>query len=241
MSKKQKRKNNAKKSKKSSSSSSPLLGSGLARTTEISGDGWAFVDPARIRFQHSKIRPYFSGCGRSVKSTLEDIRARRLSAEDLPPIQVLIGPDENDGNGPWYFSLNNRRLWVLKRCREEGLLPNNENLVRVRVRAPKSASEVSRYTLENCAGEAKFLREAPPRSKKYDDGNTEVREDNTTTNLAAAAAVGEDSCISLDVKEEKLNVNMTDEQASRNMSEEEVSSSDDDGSNGYVNPFSVLL
>ena len=28
--------------------------------------------------------------------------------------QVLIGPDENDGLGPWYFSLNNRRLWVLK-------------------------------------------------------------------------------------------------------------------------------
>jgi hypothetical protein len=60
--------------------------------------------------------------------------------------------------GPWYFSLNNRRLWVLKRCREEGhLLPLN--LVRVRVRQPKSASEAARYTVQNCALEATLMRE----------------------------------------------------------------------------------
>lgn len=60
--------------------------------------------------------------------------------------------------GPWYFSLNNRRLWVLKRCREEGLLLPS-NLVRVRVRQPKSASEVARYTVQNCALEATLMRE----------------------------------------------------------------------------------
>jgi hypothetical protein len=46
------------------------------------------VDPARVRFQHSRIRPYFSGCGRSVEATLDSIRRGELSPLDLPPIQV---------------------------------------------------------------------------------------------------------------------------------------------------------
>lgn len=46
------------------------------------------VDPARIRFQHSRIRPFFSGCGRHLQETLESIRSGEISAEDLPPIQV---------------------------------------------------------------------------------------------------------------------------------------------------------
>jgi hypothetical protein len=51
-------------------------------------DGWTWVDPARVRFQHSRIRPYFSGCGRSVMETLEQIREKGMSPSDLPPIQV---------------------------------------------------------------------------------------------------------------------------------------------------------
>lgn len=77
---------------------------------------------------------------------------------DFLSCKVIVGPEAEDG--PWYFSLNNRRLWVLKRCREEGLLENNS--IRVRVRAPKSESEMERYTLQNCAVEAKFLREKQP-------------------------------------------------------------------------------
>lgn len=46
------------------------------------------VDPTRIRFQHSRIRPYFSGCGRSVMETLESIRKGEIQAKDLPAIQV---------------------------------------------------------------------------------------------------------------------------------------------------------
>ena len=74
-------------------------------------------------------------------------------------IQVLIGPDENDGNGPWYFSLNNRRLYVFKQCLKEGLLDNDKynNKIPVRVRMPKSAAEAERYSVENCALEAKFM------------------------------------------------------------------------------------
>jgi len=53
-------------------------------------NGFLFVDPARVRFQHSRIRPLFSGCGRSIYETLESIRNREISAMDLPPIQVCL-------------------------------------------------------------------------------------------------------------------------------------------------------
>ena len=61
------------------------------------------VDPSRVRFQDSKIRPVFSGCGRSVFDTLEPIRNGDIQPEDIPPIQVIPGPDG------WYFALNNCR------------------------------------------------------------------------------------------------------------------------------------
>jgi hypothetical protein len=131
--------------------------------------GFILADPDRIRFQHSRIRPYFSGCGRSVMETLESIRRKEIKPSDLPPIQVIVGPQTEDGPC-WYFSLNNRRLWVLKRCREEGLLDNNQ--IRVRVRSPKSSAEASRYSLENCALEAKIMKESAPSEKKRDDTRT---------------------------------------------------------------------
>ena len=57
-------------------------------------------------------------------------------------LQVIAGPvDEVDGL-PWYFSLNNRRLWVLKQLREEDLLPDGK--VTVRVRPFKSDAERER-------------------------------------------------------------------------------------------------
>ena len=32
--------------------------------------GGLMVDPARVRFQHARIRPYFSGCGRRLVAEL---------------------------------------------------------------------------------------------------------------------------------------------------------------------------
>ena len=46
------------------------------------------VDPRRIRFQYSKIRPLFSGCGRSVESTLVALRSGETDIGALPMIQV---------------------------------------------------------------------------------------------------------------------------------------------------------
>ena len=75
--------------------------------------------------------------------------------------KVIVGPMDKQDGLPWYFSLNNRRLWVLKRCREEGLLlGNDKNKIQVRVRQYKSATERNRYTLENCVLEATFLKES---------------------------------------------------------------------------------
>jgi hypothetical protein len=82
---------------------------------------------------------------------------------------VLIGPENEDGQHRWYFSLNNRRLWVLKRCREEGLLQSTKNHILVRGRQPKSQSEKERYTVENCAVEAKVMPEKGKKVKHLEE------------------------------------------------------------------------
>ena len=150
---------------------------------------WAYIDPLKIRYQHSRIRPYFSGCGRKVTDTLEQIRRGEISISDLPPIQVLILPNnDNKNNENEYYSLNNRRLWVLKKCKEEGLIDDNDGLIKVRVRQPKSSNECARYTVENCSLEAKFIRERPPTSSQQqkplnDDDGTPVNKDVGSGNL----------------------------------------------------------
>jgi hypothetical protein len=97
--------------------------------------------------------------------------------------QVLIGPENDDDGSTWYFSLNNRRLWVLKRCREEGLLLTDNNRIRVRVRAPKSKAEADRYTVQKCAIEAKVMREAAvlPTTIVSSDSTNEATTSTTTT------------------------------------------------------------
>mmetsp|Transcript_14101 Transcript_14101/g.22026 ORF Transcript_14101/g.22026 Transcript_14101/m.22026 type:complete len:246 (-) Transcript_14101:145-882(-) len=169
-------------------------------TNQQSGkNGWLWVDPARVRFQHARIRQYFSGCGRSVIETLESIRRGDLSPGDLPPIQVIVGPE--DSGGVWYFSLNNRRLYVLKRCREEGLLDNN--LVRVRVRQAKSENEMERYTLENCALEAKFIRERDPKGEAAIEHESEKNscERITECDKKSKAEAEENSTFSKEIRE----------------------------------------
>lgn len=53
---------------------------------------------------------------------------------------------------------------MLKRCREEGLLENN--LIRVRVRYPRSTAESARYTIEKCVTEAKIMKEFATSDRK---------------------------------------------------------------------------
>ena len=49
-----------------------------------------WVDPTHVRFQHSKIRPVFSSCGRTLMETLNSIRSKEILPTDLPPIHVVM-------------------------------------------------------------------------------------------------------------------------------------------------------
>lgn len=149
-----------------------------------------------------------------------------MSPSDLPPIQVIVGPS-TEHDGPWYFSLNNRRLWVLKRCRDEGLLPNNE--IYVRVRKPKSDQEAERYSLQNCALEAKIIPEKQKAKAQQDSTMKEVVGD--ATNGAVNDVVK--GVIALKEEENPDNEDAT------SSSDEHSESSDDLA--GPSNRFSALL
>lgn len=174
-----------------------------------------WIHPNRIRFQHSKIRPYFSSCGRSIQQTLDEIRSGMIRPYDLPYIQVVrchqtnntestttftnkkntkkrnnnirknrnkkcddkseqrneqneedimtTNPKsssvENHEGEEWYVSLNNRRLYVLKQCYQEGLLASTSHLIPVRLRPFKSMAETKRYTVQNCSLHATIMTE----------------------------------------------------------------------------------
>jgi hypothetical protein len=98
---------------------------------------------------------------------------------DIPPIQVLVGDESmDDDQGQWYFSLNNRRLWVLKRLREEGHLEKYGNKIAVRVRRPKSQQERERYTLANCALEARIIPEKKKTQQQPENQNQPQQNEN---------------------------------------------------------------
>ena len=158
----------ARKKQSSKKSNKDKSNPGAAEAEAIDSNGFILVDPARCRFQHSKIRPIFSGCGRDVTQVLEDIKSGKTDLQDLPPIQVLVGDysDDDDDGSIWYFSLNNRRLWILKQLRDGGYLEKQGNKVKVRVRPPKSQSERERYSIANCALNAKIMVEKPKKKKK---------------------------------------------------------------------------
>ncbi|KAL3937947.1 MAG: hypothetical protein SGBAC_007049 [Bacillariaceae sp.] len=234
-------KNKGKNGKKQKNSNSKKKKANTTAAAAVAAaEGGLMVDPIRVRFQHSKIRPVFSGCGRSVEGTLEEIRQGKLNPSDLPPIQVIVGPPSDDGDGdddddgPWYFSLNNRRLWVLKRCREEGLLQNNQ--IFVRVRKPKSEQEAQRYSLENCALEAKIIPENKsrgPRTATNDNTGGKPPNGKEAEEPTGDVAARKAEIISSATVEEQ---NVVEDGSS-----DDESSSDDDSVGVVSNRFSALF
>lgn len=94
----------------------------------------------------SSQRQTFSGCGRRVEDTIQEIVDGKLKPADLPVITVLF-------DGDAYFSLNNRRLFVLKECKLKGLLAT----VRVRVKVEgKNKKAGSKYRPDTCSLQAKL-------------------------------------------------------------------------------------
>ena len=101
--------------------------SGKSRST--SRPPWYIdVDVDNVFFTHARIRPIFSGCGRRLVDTLKSIEKGETKLEALPQITILATP--TSGTDGLYFSLNNRRLWVLKQLKAKGIIET----VRVRVK-----------------------------------------------------------------------------------------------------------
>jgi hypothetical protein len=186
----------------------------------------------------------------------------KLEPCDLPPIQILVGrPHDDDDNedddnvnddvGPWYYSLNNRRLWVLKQCHKEGLLDNERynNLIAARVRRPKSVDEVKRYSIANCALEAKLTRTGDGGGgsakkgkqkgrikKKYN--NKEIQTDHSDSSDVGSAIMDDGLAISRDAAVgERHGVDNMDTINSYNAD----SDSESDDGFAYKNPFCALL
>jgi len=163
---------------------------------------------------------------------------------DLPPIQVIVGPTDDEDGLPWYFSLNNRRLWVLKRCREEGLL-GADNMIQVRVRQAKSASEQSRYSLSNCALEAKFMIEKPSLKNSADTPQQKQTDD---VSYQEAKEIGSDNDSRKKPPSSKIAQNPTRDEilllggGTHGSHESESDEDSGDDSDGYrpTNPFSAL-
>jgi hypothetical protein len=112
------------------------------------------IDPRIIRFTHSRIRPFFTGCGKRVEETLDDLINHRVKIADIPPITVI--PVKNQKQEVIYYSLNNRRLYVFKSLATMGLLEGN--MIRVRVKEALER-EKERYQEDRCSLHATIMKE----------------------------------------------------------------------------------
>ena len=80
------------------------------------------LKPNQIYFTHSKIRQRFSGCGKMLQETLNELVMGVVNINDIPKIRVY-----SDGNN--YYSMNNRRLWVFKQLESLGHLETIDVIV----------------------------------------------------------------------------------------------------------------
>jgi hypothetical protein len=143
-----------------------------------------FVDPSTIRFTHARIRPFFTGCGKRIEDTIQEIIDGKVSVTDLPLISVI----ENDGD---LFSLNNRRLYVFKYIQTLGLLPNNTIEC---FSKPALEREKKRYIASRCALQAKIMMERDVKDGGNSEGegsgsDTDADEPPGSTGDAIAAAL----------------------------------------------------
>jgi hypothetical protein len=156
------------------------------------------IDPGQVRFTHSRIRPQFSGCGRMIMDTYAMVVEGKTKVDDIPNITVISSCA--DGYSPPYFSLNNRRLYLFKKLREDGHLsgrsPPNTVLARIKP-AADSKREREKYTIEKCSETAKFMREkAKPKEGEAaaeadeGDGDVDVDGDEGEAEVAEGAERG---------------------------------------------------
>lgn len=169
----------------------------------VVSDGLDEIDPAIVYFTHSKIRPVFSGCGRRIQDTIEEITGGLKTVADVPFITILTSGDGH------YYSLNNRRLYVLKYLRANGFLEPS-NTVRARFKAPLPR-EVKKYSPENCSLTATIMKERPVRDvigadEKADSaGEYEECEERTAPCSSPAS-----HAVAVSISDEKATLSKTD-------------------------------
>jgi hypothetical protein len=66
--------------------------------TKAQGD-LVHLRPSQILYTFSKILPYFSGCGRTLQSTLDQVASGEMTAHDLPAIAVISAEVVLGGSG----------------------------------------------------------------------------------------------------------------------------------------------
>lgn len=99
------------------------------------------LDPEIIRFTHSKIRKQFSGCAKMLSDTLSELENKLIAPNDIPTITVLF-------DGTHYYSMNNRRLWIFKQCKQKNIL----STIKVNIKMIKPSDK---YNTERCSLNAK--------------------------------------------------------------------------------------
>ena len=73
------------------------------------------IKPSIIYFTHSKIRKQFTGCGKMLQETLDELVSGVTPISQIPTIKVYT--DRTN-----FYSMNNRRLWVFKEMEAMNLL-----------------------------------------------------------------------------------------------------------------------
>jgi hypothetical protein len=101
------------------------------------------LKPSEIHFTHSNISDKFTGCGKSLIETLNEITTGTTKITDIPKIKVFYFV--RDGKTK-YISENNRRLWVFKQLEKNGIISE------VEVRLEKTNNKkhiINTYSLES--------------------------------------------------------------------------------------------
>ncbi|TPP45490.1 hypothetical protein CGC20_31635 [Leishmania donovani] len=142
------------------------------------------MDPLLVYFTFSRIRPRFS-CGRTIESTLKQFRDGELHPRDLPLLSVLT-------DGAHYYSQNNRRLYVYKQLKREGLL----DMLPVRLRPlPQTKRMRSKYSPQTCALNATLMRDTANRDGLRDASATAA--DSSDASDIEGSHDDHDACTSL--------------------------------------------
>jgi hypothetical protein len=104
------------------------------------------LDPDIIYFTHAKIRGCFS-TGKPISETFNEIKYGLTKITDIPIITVYCVDNK-------YYSLNNRRLYLFKMCKQNGLLP--DNIINVIIREIPSKKILKRFITNNSSLIAKI-------------------------------------------------------------------------------------